>query len=135
MRCVRRAYGLAHRPEDSKWFALVQNVVQGKPVTCQRGGKEVHAADVAKAVELLLHAPASKMTGEAFNCYDQYVSEWDVAHVAKQVSGSTAQIRGQQTSPKNQIVTEKLRSLGMSFGGRQLLEDTVRQLITAVGSA
>jgi nucleoside-diphosphate-sugar epimerase len=49
-------YGLAHRPPDSKWFDLVKTVVNGKAVTCQRGGKEVHAADVAKAVELLLNA-------------------------------------------------------------------------------
>jgi nucleoside-diphosphate-sugar epimerase len=125
-------YGLDHRPEESKWFDLVQSIVQGKPVACQRGGKEVHAADVAKAAELLLNAPQSKITGEAFNCYDQYVSEWDVAHVAKQISGSNAEIRGQQTTPKNQIVTEKIRSLGMTFGGRELLQATVRQLVRAV---
>jgi hypothetical protein len=89
---------------------------------------------VAKAVELLLNAPTSSIAGEAFNCYDRYVSEWDVAHLAKQMSGSKADIRGQQTTPKNQIVTEKLRSLGMTFGGQQLLEATVRQLIEAVGS-
>jgi nucleoside-diphosphate-sugar epimerase len=127
-------YGLAHRPLDSKWFDLVKAVVHGEAVTCQRGGKEVHAADVAKAVELLLNAPTSSIAGEAFNCYDRYVSEWDVAHLAKQMSGSKSDIGGQQTSPKNQIVTEKLRSLGMTFGGQQLLEGTVRQLVEAVGS-
>lgn len=124
-------YGLDHRPQDSKWFDLVQAVVQGKSVTCQRGGKEVHAADVAQAVELLLDVPASKIAGQAFNCYDQYISEWDVAHLAKQVSGSKAEIRGQQTAPKSQIETNKLRSLGMTFGGPQLLEATVRQLVQA----
>jgi nucleoside-diphosphate-sugar epimerase len=127
-------YGLAHRPPDSKWFDLVKAVVNGEAVTCQRGGKEVHAADVAKAALLLLNAPASSIAGEAFNCYDRYVSEWDVAHLAKQMSGSKAAIDGHLTSPKNQIVTEKLRSLGMTFGGQQLLEATVRQLVEAVGS-
>jgi nucleoside-diphosphate-sugar epimerase len=125
-------YGLAHRPHDSKWFDLVKAVVNGEAVTCQRGGKEVHAADVAQAVELLLNAPASAITGEAFNCYDTYVSDWDVAHLAKQISGSGADIRGHQTSTKNQIVTDKLRSLGMTFGGQQLLEATVTQLVNAV---
>ncbi|HEY2412472.1 MAG TPA: NAD(P)-dependent oxidoreductase [Pirellulaceae bacterium] len=127
-------YGLARPPEDSKWFDLVSAVVKGQPIICQRGGKEVHAADVAKAAELLLNAPADKITGQAFNCCDQYISEWDVAHFAKQISGSAATIRGQQTSPKNQIVTKKLRSLGMKFGGRQLLETTVRQLVQAAQS-
>lgn len=58
-------YGLAHPPQDSKWFDLVQAIVNGDPVTCRRGGKEVHAADVAKAVQILLTAPAEKITGEA----------------------------------------------------------------------
>ena len=126
-------YGLAHRPQDSKWFDLVKAIAKGEAVSCQRGGKEVHAADVAKAVELLLNAPASKIAGEAFNCYDRYVSEWDVAHIAKHVSGSQSAIGGQQTSPKNQIATDKLRSVGMSFGGQQLLEATVRQIVEAIG--
>jgi len=127
-------YGLAHRPPDSKWFDLVKAVVNGEAVTCQRGGKEVHAADVANAVLLLLNARAVAIAGEAFNCYDRYVSEWDVAQLVKQISGSKSDISGQQTSPKNQIVTEKLRSLGMTFGDQQLLEATVRQLVEAVGS-
>ena len=127
-------FGLAHHHQDSKWLDLVRAVVKGEAVHCQRGGKEVHAADVAKAVELLLNAAASAVTGEAFNCYDRYVSEWDVAHLAKQMSGSNAEIRGHQTAPKDQIITAKLRSLGMVFGGQQLLEATVRQLVEAVGS-
>lgn len=124
-------YGLARPPQDSKWFDLVSAILKGQPITCQRGGKEVHAADVAKAAELLLTAPTDKIAGQAFNCCDQYISEWDVAHLAKQISASAAEIRGEQTSPKNQIVTEKLRSLGMIFGGRELLETTVRQLVQA----
>jgi len=127
-------YGLAHRPQDSKWFDLVKAVVNGEAVTCQRGGKEVHAADVAKAVLLLLNVPADTIAGEAFNCYDRYVPEWNVAHLAKQMSGSKSDIRGQQTSPKNQIITERLRSLGMTFGGQQLLEATVRQIVEAIGA-
>lgn len=124
-------YGVATPASDSKWFNLVRNVVQGRDVTCQRGGKEVHAADVAQGVDLLLHAPAEKITGEAFNCFDRYISEWDVAHLAKQMSGSDAAIHGRQTTPKNQIVTEKIRSLGMQFGGRQLLEETIREMVDA----
>jgi nucleoside-diphosphate-sugar epimerase len=127
-------YGLDQRPQDSKWFDLVRAVTAGQPVTCQRGGKEVHAADVAKAAELILDAQPDKITGQALNCYDQYISDWDVAHLAKQISGSTAEIHGQQTSPKNQIVTQKLRALGMAFGGRELLESTVQQLVAAAKS-
>ena len=33
--------------------------------------------------------------------------------------------------PKNQIVTDKLRALGMTFGGEPLLRQTVAELIEA----
>ena len=125
-------YGLAHPPQDSKWFDLVRAVAKGEPVDCRRGGKEVHAADVAKAVQVLLAAPAEQIAGEAFNCYDRYISDFDVARLAKEIASTRAVIRGQQTTPKNQIATEKLRRLGMQFGGEALLRQTVEQLVEAV---
>jgi nucleoside-diphosphate-sugar epimerase len=125
-------YGLADPPQESKWYELVRAVVQGCDVTCRRGGKEVHAADVAKAAAVLLQAPAELITGEAFNCYDRYVSEWDVAHLAQRISGSSARIDGQQTQPKHEIVTEKLSRLGMTFGGQALLEQTVGELVRSM---
>ncbi len=102
-----------------------------RTVECRRGGKEVHAADVARAVGLLLDAPDDRIKGEAFNCYDQYISDFEVATLARQLSGSDATIRGGPTSPKNQIETGKIRSLGMEFGGRTLLEQTVKELVEA----
>jgi nucleoside-diphosphate-sugar epimerase len=124
-------YGLAHPVRDSKWFDLVHNVVSGIPVSCHGGGKEVHAADVAKAVTLLLAAPAEKIAGEAFNCCDLYISELDVATFAKELTRSRALISGNQTTPRHQIDTGKLRRLGMEFGGRERLRETVQQLVNA----
>ena len=122
-------YGVAHPVENSRWFDLVQAVVRGETVTCKRGGKEVHAADVAKAVGVLLQADG--IAGEAYNCYDRYVSEYEVATIAKRLSGSNATIQGQQTSPKHQIVTDKIQALGMQFGGQSLLEETISALVKA----
>ncbi len=124
-------YGVAEPVSNSKWYDLVRDVAQGRAVTCERGGKEVHAADVAKAARLLAETDAP-IAGEAYNCYDQYVSQWNVAHLAKQITGSASDISGRQTSPKNQIVTDKLRGLGMAFGGDDLLEQTVRQLVESI---
>ena len=42
-------YGVMRPVEQSKWFDLVRAIVRGDDVDCQRGGKEVHAADVARA--------------------------------------------------------------------------------------
>lgn len=120
-------YGLAHRAAESKWFDLVRAVAH--EVTCKTGGKEVHAADVARAVEILLNADASQIAGESFECYDRYVSDHEVAEIAKALSDSPSPILGTAPTPKNQIVTEKLRALGMTFGGRPLLEETIRQIL------
>jgi len=120
-------YGLAHPPQDSRWFDLVRSVVRGEAVHCEGGGKEVHAADVARAVELLLTADG--VNGQAYNCYDQYVAEYDVAQMAKKFAGSKSAITGQSRQPKHQIETGKLRALGMGFGGQELLERTVHELV------
>lgn len=120
-------YGLAHPPQHSKWFDLVHKVARGEDVDVRGGGKEVHAADVARAVDLLLAADG--IAGRAYNCYDMYVSQYAVATIAKNVCGSASTIIGAPSSPKHQIVTEKIRSLGMTFGGRELLEKTVGEIL------
>jgi nucleoside-diphosphate-sugar epimerase len=125
-------YGVAHPVRESKWFDLVRAVMGNETVPCSRGGKEVHAADVARAVALLLAAPAEQIAGQAFNCCDLYVSEWDVANIACDYAKSRANLRGGQTQPKHQIETGKLRALGMTFGGRPQLEATIHTLVDAL---
>jgi nucleoside-diphosphate-sugar epimerase len=121
-------YGAARRIEKSKWYDLVTAVARGDEVRCSGGGKEVHAADVAKAAGILLTADG--IAGEAFNCCDRYISQYDVATLAKQLSGSSSEIIGQPTQPKHEIETGKLRGKGMEFGGSELLEQTVAQLLS-----
>ena len=122
-------YGVDHPIQQSKWYDLVRAVIAGQTVDCRGGGKEVHAADVAKSVERLLTVDG--LAGQSYNCYDMYVSQYDIATIAQELSGSAATIRGQVTAPKHQIETGKLRALGVQFGGRALLETTIAQLVTA----
>ncbi len=126
-------YGFAHPPAQSKWFDLVGQVVRGEPIASAKGGKEVHARDVARAVELLLQADAKLVAGQAFNCCDRYIAEQDVARIAKELTGSPSTIADLNRGPKHQIVTDKLRALGMTFGGEALLRQTVAELIEAHG--
>jgi nucleoside-diphosphate-sugar epimerase len=128
-------YGLAHPPESSRWYDLVGRVMRGERVESARGGKEVHAADVARAAELLLRADAGRVAGQSFNCYDRYVSEEQVARIAKELSGSASEVSDLNRGPKHQIDTSKIRALGMTFGGEHLLRQTVRELIRAHESA
>ena len=120
-------YGLAHPIEKSKWYDLVGRVVRGETVDVAGGGKEVHAADVARATALLLTAP--RISGQCYNCYDQYISAYDVASTAREISGSAAEIVGSAAQPKHQIETGKLQELGMRFGGWPLFEETIGELV------
>ncbi len=125
-------YGLHHQPEHSKWYDVVQRIVAGKAVNCERGGKEVHAADVAECIDILLHADS--IAGEAYSCYDRYVSEFEVAQLAREISNSNAEIKGERAAPKNQIVSDKIKDLGMTFGGDARLRQTVQELVDAARS-
>ncbi len=124
-------YGIAHPPSASKWYELVGQVMRGEDIESTKGGKEVHAADVAKAVGLLLIADAKAVSGQAFNCYDRYIADEEVARIAKELTGSASRVAQTNRGPKHQIVTAKLRALGMTFGGDDLLRRTVADLIQA----
>ena len=121
-------YGVDDPVEDSKWFGLVRAVAAGERVEASGGSKSVHAGDVAVAARLLSETDAS-VAGETFNCTDRMISEHEVAHVARRLSGSDAEITGTGKEARHEIVTEKLRRLGMRFGGPERLERTVAQLI------
>ena len=122
-------YGLARPIQDSKWFDLVADIVSGRDVTCTGGGKIVHAADVARGIRTLLEA--GNVQGEAYNCCERYLSDWDVAQLVKRMTGSPSIIRGQPRTAKHQILSSKLELLGFRFGGEQQLRETLEQLIGA----
>ncbi|MEM8681548.1 MAG: NAD(P)-dependent oxidoreductase, partial [Planctomycetota bacterium] len=123
-------YGLAQPPDHSKWSELIRQVKRGETVTCTGGGKEVHAADVAQAVQCLLNAKGTQ--GQSYSCCDRYVSQFEVATLAKEITNSPSEILGEPKQPKHQIVTDKLEALGMKFGGTERLSETVSQLVEAL---
>ena len=63
-----------------------------------------------------------------------YVAEQEVARIAKELTGSSSSIADLNRGPKHQIVTEKIRRLGMTFGGEGLLRETVGELVRAHGA-
>jgi len=123
-------YGLARPVEKSKWYEILKKVVHNEPINSPRGGKEVHAADVAKAVSLLLQAEGT--AGQAYNCYDMYVADEEVAQIAKRICGSSSKISVLNKGPKNQIITGKLKGLGMAFGGEALLKKTIAEIVSRI---
>jgi nucleoside-diphosphate-sugar epimerase len=124
-------YGLAFPAQQSRWYDLVGQVLRGAAIASPRGGKEVHALDVARAVELLLSVDPQQIAGQSFNCYDRYIAEQEVASIARELCGSSSEIANLNRGPKHQIETKKLRALGMTFGGDALLRRTVEELLAA----
>lgn len=122
-------YGVARPARASKWFDVIEAVRRGEAISSTRAGKEVHAADVAKAVGILL--TANGVAGQAYNCYDRYIAEQDVAAIARELSGSDSTIEMQSKRPRHQIDTSKLKALGMEYGGSALLQRTVQALLEA----
>lgn len=124
-------YGLAHPAQASRWFDLVGQILRGEPIESARGGKEVHAADVARAVELLIRVEPQRMAGLSFNCYDQYIAEEQVARITQELTGSRSAIASLNLGPKHQIDTSRIRALGMTFGGEVRLRETIKELVEA----
>ncbi len=123
-------YGADQPVWKSKWFPLIEKIIAGEMVEVKGGGKEVHVNDVAKGIQVLLNAES--VAGEVYACYDRYVSQYEVAIIAKDISGSPSRVVGESASPKHEIQTGKLRALGMEFGGTGLLEKTISQLIEEI---
>jgi nucleoside-diphosphate-sugar epimerase len=116
-------YGLAYSTQACRWFNLVGQVMRGVPIRAAKGGKEVHAADVDRALALLLNADAKTIASEAFNCYDLNVAEEQVARIAKELTRSRSTIAPLNRGPKHQIATQKIRAVGMTFGGQERLAE------------
>ena len=91
-------------------------------------------ARLARAVALLLKAEPQAITGQAFNCYDRYVAEEEVARIAQELTGNSCKIASLNRGPKHQIDARKIRALGMTFEGESLLRRTVQELVEAHGA-
>jgi hypothetical protein len=59
------------------------------------------------------------------------VAEEQVARIAKELTGSQSEIASLNRGPKHQIGTQKIRALGMTFGGDDLLRRTIQELVQA----
>jgi len=123
-------YGIRRPITMSRWYRVVSDVIKGRDIASSAGGKEVHAQDCAEAVSLLLKADG--IAGHAYNCYDLYIAEQDVAQIAKDITGSKSKIDLLNQGCKHQIDTAKIKALGMEFGGRKLLEQYIHELVESI---
>lgn len=121
-------YGVTWPLAQTKWLPLARAVLAGERWQGPVGGTEVHGADLARAVWALLTAP--RVAGQLYNCSDQYVSTREVALLMQRSAGLSGPLPEAPEGPPLRVPDcAKLQRLGVSFGGRPLLEETVARVL------
>ncbi|MFW5680012.1 MAG: hypothetical protein ACOC3D_07065, partial [Pseudomonadota bacterium] len=121
-------FGLAHPVERSKWVEVIRDCRDGR-VPSARGGTEVYGPDLARAVHVLLTAPAEQVAGEAFNVSDVYVTHRAVARL---VGGPLPE---PSPGPDGLMLTGKLQKLGWRPSGWRAVEAMVQSLRRSLDEA
>ncbi len=122
-------YGLTHPVERSKWWKLVQDVLNDKPITSNRGGTEVHGADVANVIATLLTRPSFDVN--TLHLSDLYVTTREIVRLTRAFSGHSGELPAESPAPSNVMVSRYLADLGITLGGVPLLEKTIAELVEA----
>jgi nucleoside-diphosphate-sugar epimerase len=124
---VTGVYGPAARGRAHKWAALFADYLAGKPIA-PRAGTEVHGADVAQAVRLVLEHPGTPPA--LLNVSDILVDRHDLLKIVRDLTGNLQPLpQRADASSVNAMKTDRLRALGWKPGGSQRLAGTVSQLL------
>ena len=122
----------------SKWRGLAESVIQ-ESVDWDRlsnqSRTEVHALDLASAVEILLKLPTDEGSQREFNCSDIAISERQLAHLLLQCqfgTDSLAEYLPEAIPAPNVMHCEGLRRLGWVPRGLLGLVDTIKELVAAL---
>lgn len=127
---VTGVYGPAGPGRAHKWASLFADYLAGRVIE-PRAVTEVHGADVAAAVKLVLRGdPAS---GERlFNVSDLVLDRRDLLEIVREETGCPHSLpAAADPAALNVMATDRLLALSWRPGGRPLLERTVRALLAA----
>ncbi|QPC88399.1 NAD-dependent epimerase/dehydratase family protein [Mesorhizobium sp. NBSH29] len=126
---VTGVYGPAGHGRAHKWQTLFDDYLAGRPVA-SRVATEVHGADVAAAVALMLDAPADAVCGQVFNVSDLVVDHRDLLGRVRALMGVERPLPERaDAAALNVMATERLRSLGWRPGGADALDAFVRAVV------
>jgi nucleoside-diphosphate-sugar epimerase len=99
-------YGIDPDLRRSQWFDLIETARNGGTIDTPKGGKITHVEDVADA--LAYAVGDEQVAGEFFNLVDGYMYWQGAAELAKELTGSNANIIDRTGSgPKNTFDTTK----------------------------
>lgn len=128
---VTGVYGQAPGLEHHKWTNLFQNFDQGAEIA-PRVGTEVHGADLAEAIALVLDKAAARPNRfEVYNVSDLLLDRQDLLKLYAEVSGCAGALPQRAAGPVGVMEAGKLKVLGWRPGGLESL----KRFITACGSA
>ena len=128
-------YGVIQPRTRSKWYDLCHNAT-AVPSTAEDdlAKTEVHGEDVAKAIHILLAAPAQEVVGKSFNCSDVAVSRTQIVYMIDQLkqanhSATLATSLPKATEPRLPMASDGLARLGWQKSGMAKVISTLYELM------
>ncbi len=115
-----RATGVYGEFRPNKWDDLIADALSGKPLA-PRAGTEVHGADVAQAVRLMLTTETSSASGQSFNISDVTA---DTRTILEKL-GLSAHLVAFAALSANVMSTDKIRRIGWLPGGMRRFDETM----------
>ncbi|MFO0699491.1 MAG: NAD(P)-dependent oxidoreductase [Nitrospira sp.] len=119
-------YGLVDPPERSKWADLIISLRTCGKLERDRISSEVHGHDLARALLLLLERQGP--LPPAVNLSDLVVSHSMVADIYAGITGRSIAIGERCVKMDGRMDSSWLIGEGFRYGGRPLLESTIKQL-------
>lgn len=119
-------YGLVDPPEQSKWADLIVSLREGGTLDRDRISTEVHGRDLARALLFLLEREGP--LPPAVNLSDLVVSYSMVADIYAEITGRPITVRERCAKMRGRMDESWLRGEGFHYGGRPLLESTIKKL-------
>lgn len=140
---VTGVYGPAGQGKSHKWEKLFADFASGKPIA-SRVGTEVHGADVARAVSLVLSASREKLAGfHVFNVSDVPIDNNEILAPIRFVLQIDQDLPERaDKSQLNAMNTDRLKNMGWRAAGPlkfaftldKLLEDWLRHRLDKTGT-
>ncbi len=123
-------YGIDPNLVHSDWYDLVKNIKDGVDVEVVGGGKVVHVADVAQAIDLAIDN--KEASGKVYNLVDFYVDNLTIAKMASEICNSKSNVSGAPKQPINTIDNTQSKILGVRYAGTEGLRRYIQELIKII---
>ena len=126
-------YGPPGPGQQHKWEGLFRDFLYGAAIA-PRVATEVHGADLARAVRLLLTVSSEELSGKAFNLSDLVLDRHDLLAQVARLAGSEWPLPPRADATQvSEMDCGRLRALGWEPGGEAQLIESLPAMISAIG--